>query len=122
MAFADLISRLGLSVARSDRIRAVHPASDEERGSRGETAEGPRKHLRYQPGALARSLADERRFPARVHLGSERQQRLFRARAAGPRSARVRETGMSNGTWSSPTRLPAWRTLTASRFAGGRPE
>ena len=72
---------------------------------------------------LLPALAHERRFPARVHLGRERQQRLLRAGAARPLSARVRETGMSNGgSWSSPTRLPAWRTLTASRFAGGRPE
>jgi hypothetical protein len=44
----------------------------------------------------APSLADERRFPARVHLGRECEQRLLRARAAGPRSARIRERGLSN--------------------------
>ena len=33
----------------------------------------------------------EPRFPARVHLGRQRQQRLLRAGAAGPLSARVRE-------------------------------
>ena len=41
----------------------------------------------------APSLADERRFPARVHLGREREQRLL---PAGPRSARIREGGLSN--------------------------
>ena len=38
---------------------------------------------------------DERRLPARVHLGRERQQRLLRAGAARPLSARVREDGIA---------------------------
>jgi cyclopropane-fatty-acyl-phospholipid synthase len=41
-------------------------------------------------------VADERRFPARLHLGRECQQRLLRARAAGPLPARIRERGLSN--------------------------
>ena len=37
------------------------------------------------------TLADERRFPAGVHLGRECEQRLLRARATRPLPARVRE-------------------------------
>ena len=42
---------------------------------------------------LAAPLAHQRRLPARLHLGRERQQRVLRARAAGPLPARVREAG-----------------------------
>jgi hypothetical protein len=45
--------------------------------------------------AVASTLAHQRRLPARVHLGRERQQRPLRARSAGPLSACLRESRMS---------------------------
>jgi hypothetical protein len=61
---------------------------------RRERFAAPKEDAAQAPAAP--SLADERRFPARVHLGREREQRLLRAGAAGPRSARIREGGLSN--------------------------
>src|SRR5205823_7807208 len=53
----------------------------------------PQKDAIQAPAAAA--LADQRRLPAGVHLGRERQQGLLRARAPGPLPARIRETAMN---------------------------
>ena len=50
------------------------------------------------------ALAHQRRLPARVHLGREREQRLLRARAARPLPARVREALTRTGTTWRATR------------------
>jgi hypothetical protein len=82
----------------------------------------PQKDAAQAPAPAA--LADELRFPARVHLGREHQQRLLRARAVGPLSARIRERRMSNrrrGRAALPRarRAPAARGARPARLSAG---
>jgi hypothetical protein len=72
------------------------------------TIRGAERQKDAAQAPAAPPLADERRLPACLHLGRERQQRLLRARAIGPLPARIRKGGTSRQAHQrSRTALPA---------------
>ena len=99
---------------RGGRHRDHPPVAEAVRGAehRKDAAQAP----------ASPPLAHQRRFPARVHLRRERQQRLLRAGAAGPLSARVREDAMSESVGAAAGHAaPGARRAETAQGVGERP-